>query len=137
MADPHGISAIHVNSSIRAASPRATAVLIGLLTGASGGALQSWLLADSLSYSLLSGILFGAVFGLFFSKRATSAGAGLIWGLAFAVLMWIVFPSGLVPLLTGITASRSMLTDAREQFPQLVALLICLGAPTGLGVGLW
>jgi hypothetical protein len=137
MAEPHRAMAIQMDSNIKAASPRAAAVLIGLLIGALGGALQSLLLAESLAHSFLSGVLFGAAFGLFFAKRATSAGAGLIWGLAFAVLMWIAFPAGLVPLLAGAKASQLMLTDAREQFPQLVALLACLGAPVGLAVGLW
>ena len=137
MAEPHNAMAIHIGSNVKAVSPRATAVLIGLLIGALGGALQSLLLADSLSHSVFGGVLFGGVFALFFATRSSSAGAGLIWGLAFAVLMWIVFPAGLVPLLAGAKASQSMLTDAREEFQRLVASLICLGAPTGFAVGLW
>ncbi len=136
MVEPHNAMAIQLDSNVKTLSPRATTVVIGLLIGALGGTLQGLLLASSVGQSLLGGVLFGATFGLFFAKRATSAGAGLIWGLAFAVLVWIVFPAGVLPLLAG-AASQLMLTDAREQFPQLVALLICLGAPVGLAVGLW
>jgi len=59
----------------------------------------------------------------------------LIWGLAFAVLLWIVFPAGIVPLIA--VGSHSMLFDARERFPELVALLLCLGMPVGLALGSW
>ena len=110
--------------------------LFGLCLGALGGALQGSLLANSLVQTVLCGGLFGLVFGLFFAKRATSAGAGLIWGLAFALLVWIVFPAGLLPLLAG-AGSRAMLSDARERFPQLVALVVCLGMPVGITLGIW
>ncbi len=136
MVEPHNAMAIQLDSNVTTLSPRATPVVIGLLIGALGGTLQGLSLASSIGQSILGGVLFGAAFGLFFAKRATSAGAGLIWGLAFAVLVWIVFPAGVLPLLAG-AASQLMLTDAREQFPQLVALLICLGAPVGLAMGLW
>jgi len=137
MAEPHSAMIMRPGSSAKALSPRAGEVLLGLAVGALGGALQGMLLASSLAPSILEGILFGAAFGLFFAKRATSPGAGLIWGLAFAVLLWIVFPAGIVPLLAGATGTHSMLSDARERFPELVALLICLGMPVGLGLGLW
>jgi hypothetical protein len=66
--------------------------------------------------------LFGVVFGLFFAKRATSPGAGLIWGLSCAFLAWLMIPTGL--------------RGAREHFPELVACLLCLGAPVGVALGL-
>lgn len=65
--------------------------LIGLGIGALGGALQSVLLSTSMIHDVLYGALFGAVFGCFFARRATSVGAGLIWGIAAALLVWIVF----------------------------------------------
>ena len=55
---------------------------------------------------------FGVVFGIFFARRATSAGAGLIWGLAAAFLMWLVFPAGLLPLFTGGSQSMAALADS-------------------------
>src|SRR5271168_5038816 len=56
--------------------------LIGLGVGAAGGALRSAILTSPLTHGVLLGGLFGLAFGLFFAKRATSAGAGLIWGAA-------------------------------------------------------
>jgi hypothetical protein len=110
--------------------------LLGLCIGALGGALQGALLASSLVQTILCGALFGLAFGLFFAKRATSPGAGLIWGLALATLAWIVVPAGLLPMLAG-AGSRVFLSDARDRFPQLVAFLICLGMPVGLALGIW
>jgi hypothetical protein len=137
MADPNNATAIQPNSHVKALSPRAAVVLLGLFIGVLGGALQSSLLGGSLAPSLLRGALFGAAFGLFFAKRAASTGAGLIWGLAFAVLIWFVLPIGVLPLLAGVAPPQMMLRDARERFPQLVASLLCLGAPVGLAMGFW
>ena len=113
------------------------APVLGLCIGALGGAVQSALLATSVGRGVLWGMIFGLVFGLFFVQRATSPGAGLIWGLALALLTWLVFPTGIVRLLSGSGHSMAMLEDARRQFPELVGLLICLGMPVGIAVGIW
>ena len=76
------------------------------------------------------------MFGILFARRATSAGAGLIWGLAAAFLMWLVFPAGLLPLFTRGVHSMAALVDTREQFPLLVGYLVCLGMPVGLVLGI-
>jgi len=135
MAEPQNARIMHPESNVMTLSPRATGVLLGLSIGATGGALQGMLLQGSFVQSLLWGLLFGLAFALFFAKRAISPGAGLIWGLAFAVLMWIVLPAGIVPLFVSAGGTKSMLNDARERFPQLVSLLICLGMPVGLALG--
>ncbi|MEQ1353734.1 MAG: hypothetical protein ABLT11_06935 [Candidatus Acidiferrum sp.] len=111
--------------------------LVGLPAGAIGGALYAILLATPFSRGILYGAFFGLFFALFFAKRATSAGAGLIWGLAFALLTWLVFPAGILPLLSRGAVSQTMLVDARDRFPQLVAFLICFGMPTGVSLGIW
>jgi uncharacterized membrane protein YagU involved in acid resistance len=133
--EPDRAMIMPLESNVRVLSARTKGVLLCLLVGALGGALQGIVLARSVAPSILCGLLFGAVFGLVFAKRATSPGAGLIWGLAFAVLLWIVFPAGLLTLLA--VGSHSMLVDARERFPELVAFLLCLGMPVGLALGLW
>jgi uncharacterized membrane protein YagU involved in acid resistance len=114
-----------------------TEPLVGLFAGAIGGALYAVLLAVPFSRGILYGVLFGVFFAVFFAKRASSPGAGLIWGLAFALLVWLVLPAGIFPLIAGNGRSRSMLIDARDQFPQLVAFLICLGMPVGVWLGIW
>ena len=110
--------------------------LIGLATGAFGGLLQGVLLSTSMIRGILYGALFGAVFGCFFARRATSLGAGLIWGIAAALLLWIVVPAGIVPLYHQ-EHSMAMMSAARSSFPQLVAYLVCLGMPVGIALGTW
>jgi hypothetical protein len=111
--------------------------VLGLCIGALGGAVQGALLATSVGRSVLWGAVFGLVFGLFFAQRATSPGAGLIWSLALALLTWLLFPAGILRLLSGSGHSMAMLQDARQQFPELVGVLICLGMPVGVTLGIW
>src|SRR5208337_3291062 len=83
------------------------------------------------------GGLFGLAFGLFFSQRATSPGAGLVWGLAASFLLWVTIPAGILPLLSASGRSGMMLEDARRHFSELVAYQICLGMPVGVTLGIW
>src|SRR6202522_2845943 len=110
--------------------------LIGLGVGAVGGALRSAILTIPLTHGVLLGGLFGLAFGLFFAKRATSAGAGLVWGVASALLLWMLVPAGILLMLKGHERSMGMLSDARAQFPELVSYLLCLGMPVGVGLGI-
>jgi uncharacterized membrane protein YagU involved in acid resistance len=110
--------------------------LLGLGLGAVGGALRSALLTTSLAHGVLLGGLFGLAFGLFFAHRCTSPGAGLFWGLGAALLVWVMIPAGILPILAGSSHPMGMLSDAQAQFPELVAYLICLGMPLGVGLGI-
>ena len=109
--------------------------LLALATGFAGGLIGKAALGSWTTRDLLLAGLFGLIFGLFFSKRATSPGAGLIWGLGAAFLLWIVIPAGFGHLLSGFGHSGSMFGDAQEHFPELVAYLVCLGMPVGLVLG--
>jgi uncharacterized membrane protein YeaQ/YmgE (transglycosylase-associated protein family) len=110
--------------------------LFGLTVGCAGGALGSALLTGPLLSGTLFGALFGVAFGLFFAHRATSSGAGLMWGLGAAFLLWVVLPAGVLPLLAGSDHSMAKVADARNQFPQLVEYLLCLGMPVGVTLGI-
>lgn len=121
--------------AVRIHSPVWTDSLLGVFTGFSGGLLGRAALGSWTSRDLLVAALFGLIFGLFFSKRATSAGAGLIWGLGAAFLLWIAVHAGLAPLLSGFRPSGTMLGGAQQHFPDLVAYLVCLGMPVGLVLG--
>lgn len=135
MTEPHNEVIMPLESNVGELSSHIKAVLLCLSIGALGGALQGIVLTWSVAQSILFGMLFGIVFGLFFAKRATNPGAGLIWGLAFALLLWIVFPGGILSL--PALGSHSMFADARKKFPELVAFLLCLGTPVGLTLGSW
>ena len=89
--------------TVPTAAPARAAVwvdpLLGLCVGALGGALQGVLLAIPLAESLSYGRVFGLIFGLFFAKRATQSWRGIDLGASHsALLAWIVFPAGLLPL---------------------------------------
>ena len=108
---------------------------LGLVVGLGGGMLQSLALGTPVTHGLAVGGLFGLAFGVFFARRATSAG-GPDWGLATALLVWLVFPAGLRPLFAAGVRSMAALSDARDEFPLLVGYLVCLGMPVGLVLGI-
>jgi uncharacterized membrane protein YagU involved in acid resistance len=110
--------------------------LLGIGVGAACAAVGHTQLETSLPYALLIGTTFGIFFWWGFGERADSPGAGLIWGLGFASLFWLLIPAGLIPLLRGTPRSAAMLMDARARFPELVAYLVLLGMPVGLTLGI-
>ncbi len=110
-------------------------IAVGVLVGLLGGVLQSQILHASTLGGIGLGAGFGLVFALVFSQRASSTGAGLIWGLSSALLLWVVTPA-VGMLVHSIHNSGQVLAEARDRFAQLAACLICLGAPTGLALGM-
>ena len=134
MSVTQSLPAIGVETQVRSFTK--TEVILGLLVGLAGGAVQSMALGTPVAHGMAVGGVFGLAFALLFERRATSAGAGLIWGLAAAFLMWVVFPAGVVPLYSRGFHSMAALGDAREQFPSLVGYLVCLGMPVGLVLGI-
>src|SRR5271165_1055562 len=110
--------------------------LLAIGVGAVGAALGRVPLETSLPYAALIGASFGFFFWWGFGERADSPGAGLIWGLGLASLVWLLIPAGLLPLLRGTPRSAAMLIDARARFPELVAYLVLLGMPVGLTLGI-
>jgi uncharacterized membrane protein YagU involved in acid resistance len=111
----------------------ATPVMLCGVVGCLGGAIIGALSVVPVAAGLVLGAVCGVVFGLLARARATRPGAGLLWGLAFALSLWLGVPAGLVPLLGG----AGMLDNARDRFPELVAYLVCLGLPLGLTLGTW
>jgi hypothetical protein len=110
--------------------------LPGLFTGLIGGVVQGKLLGAPVAGSIVLGGVFGLIFSLVFSKRSNTPGAGLIWGLAAALLLWFVAPRGLDFRALRFGVPSEMLTNAKEGFPQLVAYLVCLGMPSGVALGI-
>ena len=120
---------------VATALSRASTSGIGILVGTAGGLLQGMLLHSSLLHAALLGAAFGLVFGLVFSKRASTAGAGLIWGLGSALLFWFLILAASM-LRLGTHDSNIMLEDARDRFSALAAYLVCFGAPVGVVLGI-
>ena len=65
---------------------------VAVVLGACAAALGRAQLEATPAQSVFFGALFGVFFWWGFSKRADSPGAGLIWGLGFAALVWLLIP---------------------------------------------
>ena len=102
---------------------------LGALVGLTGGLAFS--VAGLAGH--VAGPMFGALAGVGFAaitpNRARTAGGGLLWGLACALLWWFasLFPASLGRMPT--------MDAARAHFPSLVGALLLLGAPLGLTLG--
>lgn len=111
--------------------------LLGIATGGICGALGSAEIGASTFHTMIFGAFFGLIFWWGFGKHAESAGGGLIWGLGCACLVWLLIPAGIIPLLKGTPRSAAMLLGARARFPELVAILVRLGMPVGITLGIF
>ena len=60
----------------------------------------------------------------------------MLWGLGYALLLWLVGPAGLFPFLSGAMPEMGMLDAARAHFPELFAYFFCFGVPLGLTMGI-
>jgi len=103
-----------------------------VLVGGLGGALSMGL--SPLGAAL--GVLYGTLFALLTASRVDNPGAGLLWGLGYALVLWLAVPAGLFPLFQG-RPHMAMLDTARAHFADLVAYLLYIGLPLGLTLGLW
>ncbi len=105
------------------------------MVGAAGGGAIHALGYSPLVPGLMLGGLFGLLFVLLAGRRASGPGSGLLWGLAFFLLLWLAGPATVFPILTH-TAGFCTCATVRAHFPELVAYLLCLALPLGLILGL-
>jgi hypothetical protein len=105
-----------------------------VIVGGLGGLAASQVGLAAVQTGVIIGSLYGFGFALLASPRATTPGAGLLWGLAYALLLWLTNPLGLSTLMTS-APSDALLESLRTRFPALVAHLLCFGAPLGVALG--
>ncbi len=110
--------------------------LVGMVGGLAAATVSSGVSAFLLLGGAVLGGLYGLGFGAAGAKQASSPGAGLLWGLGYAFLLWMVGPASLFPLL-GSGQAMGNLDTTRLHFPQLIAYILFLGAPLGLMLGFW
>ena len=84
--------------------------------------------------AILLGAVLGGCFALMTRSRATTPGAGLLWALAFSLLLWLAGPACMLPRVTS-HGAMGMLDAARAHFAELVGYLLVFGAPLGLVLG--
>jgi hypothetical protein len=111
------------------------AIIVGVLVGALGGAISAKFVPAGLAVGALAGAIYGLVFAICCAQRASSPGAGLVWGLGYAFLIWVAVPAGILPVAMRIMPAMGMLDTARAHFPELVAYILCFGTPLGLSLG--
>ena len=116
-------------------SSRALEMGTGFVVGCLGGAVI-WALGLA---SPLTGVVLGGLYGLLFAilllRKVLGLGSGLLWGLGYALLLWLAGPAGLSPLGDS-SRTMGMLETARAHFPELVAYLLFFGMPLGLTLGI-
>jgi hypothetical protein len=118
-------------------SPLSIAIIICTIAGSLGGAAVTLAIEGQLGTNVLLGVLYGLLFALLAAPRAVSPGAGLLWGLGYAFIIWMAIPAGIVPVLFAGMPEMGMLDTARAHFPELIAYLLCYGTPSGLMLGTW
>jgi uncharacterized membrane protein YagU involved in acid resistance len=126
-----------IDKHLLVGTPLVVPIIICIFTGVIAGAACSTVITVSLPVSLMLGGIYGLVFAVLCHRRAVNPGAGLIWGLAFSLLLWLVVPAGVVPALTEGMSAIGRVDSLRAQFPQLVAYVLLFGMPLGIVLGIW
>lgn len=116
-------------------------IVVCVVIGAAGGVLSAYSgLVSPIRGAVLGGV-YGLCFAFLFAPRAVTPGAGLLWGLAYALTLWLLLPAGVLAMFDSAAHANQMgrmgmLDTARREFPQLVAYLLCYGLPLGVGSGI-
>jgi hypothetical protein len=113
---------------------RIAAVVVCVILGALGGAAGRALLGSAFEGGPALGAGYGLLFCVLAARRARTPGAGLVWGLGFAFLLWLTMPLGLLAA-AGDGQAMGMLDLARARFSSLVAYVLLFGAPLGIMLG--
>ena len=113
------------------------AIFCCLPVGAAGGAFLSLAGLVAPLTGFLLGCIYGLIFCLIARPRANTPGAGLLWGLAFAMVFWLVGSSAMGPLFASSSPGSTMVLDkVRARFPDLVGYILFFGAPLGIVLGI-
>src|SRR3984893_14531605 len=113
------------------------AIFYCLPVGAVGGAFLSLTRWVAPVTGLFLGCIYGLIFCLVARPRANTPGAGLLWGLAFALVFWLAGPAAIGPLFVSASPGSTMMLDTvRARFPDLVGYILFFGAPLGIVLGI-
>src|ERR1700758_4161650 len=112
------------------------AIFYCLPVGVVGGAFLSLAGLVAPVTGLCLGCIYGLIFCMVARPRANTPGAGLLWGLAFAMVFWLVGSAGMGPLFASASPGSTMALDTvRARFPDLVGYILFFGAPLGIVLG--
>lgn len=114
------------------ASHRALPIVVCAITGLVGGLVLMAGAHAGIVAGPVAGAVFGALFAIVFANRAVDRGSGLLWGLGYALLLWLA----VVPGAQVISANLSSTFETqRDNFPELAGYIVCFGMPLGLVLG--
>jgi hypothetical protein len=108
------------------------AALVGALGGTLGASLAT---ASPGTYAIAGGIL-GLIGAVGLRGRTENAGSGLIWGLGGGFLLWVVLAPAGAPAHPAGSSSPAMVREVQGRIPELMACLLCMGAPVGIALGI-
>lgn len=115
-------------------SPAVERLAVCIVVGVLGGVAYAALGLVPVVAGVALGGLYGLLFALLGARAATGPGAGLLWGLGYALVLWLAGPAGVFPVLAG-APQMGMLDAARAHFAELVAYLLGFGLPLGVALG--
>ena len=118
-------------------NPMITPLTLCASIGAVFGMLSVSIVPGSRIEAAAYGLAYGLLFALLCANRVRSPGAGLIWGLGYALLVWIAIPAGVVPVITDEMPGMGMLDTAQAHVPELVQYIVFYGTPLGITLGIW
>ena len=87
------------------------AIFYCLPVGAAGGAFLSLAGLVAPVTGLFLGCIYGLIFCLVARPRANTPGAGLLWGLAFALVFWLAGPAAIGPLFVSASSGSTMMLE--------------------------
>ncbi len=100
--------------------------LICAIIGALGGVALMLAGHATIVTGPILGLIYGTLFVALFGREEVSMGSDLLWGLGYALLLWILL----------VISFHSPLRTNRDNFPDLVGYILCFGAPLGLTLGM-
>jgi len=103
------------------------------VTGLLAGAALMPAVHASIVMGPVLGAIYGLLFALVFSNRAIDRGSGFLWGISYALLLWLAVITGAQVIAANL--SPGTFQTNRDNFPDLVAYLVCIGMPLGLVLG--
>ncbi|MEM7537114.1 MAG: hypothetical protein AAF639_33380 [Chloroflexota bacterium] len=114
-------------------------IIAGLVAGLIGGLTSGWLapaetaLFGFIAHLAISTIL-GLLFGLAIDANIRTPGAGLIWGQAYGLFLWIVVSLTLLPLAAGqgVQWALTSVTEIESTVPLFLGQIVGYGAVMGL-----
>src|SRR5580692_7760697 len=115
-------------------SNRAVPLLACGITGVAGGVVLMFAVHVSILFGPALGAVYGMLFAVVFWNRALDLGSGILWGLAYAFLLWLAVVPGAQVIAANLS---STFTTQRDNFPELVGYLLCFGLPLGVVLGIF